>query len=283
MLSCQLNLQKFQLVFPTGDSIEALELKSTAIEVAKECAGSPIAVVTVANALKNKSLQVWKDALQQLRSSTSTNINGMNTKVYSSLELSYNFLESKEAKSFFLICCLLPKDYRISIQDFLKYGNSLGLFQEFNTLEDSRNKVRKLFHNLKASCLLLDSDIVGSVKIHEVFRDIGKYVASKEKHISIVRNGVDLEECMKEETLKICPAISLLYKDIHELHIGLECPELKFFLFFCNDPSMKIPDTFFEGMKQLKVLNLTNICFSSLPSSLLFLSNLQTCLDQCVL
>ncbi|RVW70682.1 Disease resistance protein [Vitis vinifera] len=79
-----------------GDSIENPELQPIAVDVAKECAGLPIAIVTVAKALKNKNVAIWKDALQQLESQTSTNITGMETKVYSSLKLSYEHLEGDE-------------------------------------------------------------------------------------------------------------------------------------------------------------------------------------------
>uniref|UniRef100_F6H631 Uncharacterized protein n=1 Tax=Vitis vinifera TaxID=29760 RepID=F6H631_VITVI len=64
-----------------GDSIENPELQPIAVDVVKECAGLPIAIVTVAKALKNKNVSIWKDALQQLNSQTSTNITGMETKV----------------------------------------------------------------------------------------------------------------------------------------------------------------------------------------------------------
>ncbi|KAJ9682575.1 hypothetical protein PVL29_018489 [Vitis rotundifolia] len=83
-----------------GDSIENPELQPIAVEVAKECAGLPIAIVTVAKALKNKNVSIWKDALQQLKSQTSTNIIGMKTKVYSSLKLSYEHLEGDAYFSF---------------------------------------------------------------------------------------------------------------------------------------------------------------------------------------
>ncbi|XP_010660269.1 disease resistance protein RUN1-like [Vitis vinifera] len=63
-----------------GDSIENPELQPIAVDVVKECAGLPIAIVTVAKALKNKNVSIWKDALQQLNSQTSTNITGMETK-----------------------------------------------------------------------------------------------------------------------------------------------------------------------------------------------------------
>ncbi|KAJ9682444.1 hypothetical protein PVL29_018374 [Vitis rotundifolia] len=80
-----------------GDSIDKQDLQAIVINVAKECAGLPIALVTVAKALKNKSVSIWKDALQQLKRSMPTNIRRMDAMVYSSLELSYKHLHGDEA------------------------------------------------------------------------------------------------------------------------------------------------------------------------------------------
>ncbi|KAK9266004.1 hypothetical protein L1049_027098 [Liquidambar formosana] len=152
-----------------GDLVEALELKPAAIEVAKDCASSPIIVVTVANALKDKSVQVWKDALQQLRSfaTPTNNINGMDPKVYSSLKLSCSTLESEEAKSLFFLCSLLPIDYRISIQDLLKYAK--GLPREIGQLTllrllDLRNcsKLKAIPYNVLASLSQLEDLNMGN-------------------------------------------------------------------------------------------------------------------------
>ncbi|KAF3447817.1 hypothetical protein FNV43_RR08522 [Rhamnella rubrinervis] len=47
---------------------------------------------------------------------------------------------------------------------------------------------------------------------------------------------------------------------------------------------LHIPHNFFKEMKELKVLDLTNLCIPSLPPSIQFVTNLQTlCLDQCEL
>ena len=47
---------------------------------------------------------------------------------------------------------------------------------------------------------------------------------------------------------------------------------------------MKIPNSFFEGMKQLKVLDFTRLQLTSLPSSFHCLTNLGTlCLNECKL
>ena len=77
------------------------------------------------------------------------------------------------------------------------------------------------------------------------------------------------------DELQTCTKISLAYNDICELPIGLVCPELELFLFYHTiDYHLKIPETFFEEMKKLKVLDLSNMHFTSLPSSLNCLTNL---------
>uniref|UniRef100_A0A2N9H7S8 NB-ARC domain-containing protein n=1 Tax=Fagus sylvatica TaxID=28930 RepID=A0A2N9H7S8_FAGSY len=51
-----------------GDLPEPLNLRPTMVEVVEECAGLPIAITTVANALKNqKNPKVWKDALRTVK------------------------------------------------------------------------------------------------------------------------------------------------------------------------------------------------------------------------
>ncbi|WRX25389.1 NB-ARC - like 10 [Theobroma cacao] len=71
-----------------GDSVESVELRSTAIEVANRCARSPLAIATVARALRNKSLFAWKDALRQLQRPSSKNFIGISADIYSAIELS---------------------------------------------------------------------------------------------------------------------------------------------------------------------------------------------------
>ena len=95
-----------------------------------------------------------------------------------------------------------------------------------------------------------------------------------------------LVEWPGEDDMKMCTSIFVFNRDIHELPGRLECPELRCLYVYAKDRegSFKISDTFFKGMRKLKVLDLTHMRLSSLPSSLILLTNLQTlCLDQCVL
>ena len=260
-----------------GDSIEEPDLRPIATEVAKECAGLPIAIVTLATALKNKSLSVWKDAMQQLKTRTLPNISGMETKVYSSLKMSYDCLEGDDVKSFFLLCGLLS-NYNL-IRDLLKYGVGLQLFEGTNTLEEARDRIDALVERLQSSNLLLHTEDKEIVRMHDVIRNVALEIASKEHHESTFQKG---GWSKANDELK---KFSMKYVDVCELPGGLVCPKLEFFVCFLNaNSAMEIPNTFFEGMKQLKVLDFTHMNLRWLPSSLQCLENLRTlCLDSCEL
>uniref|UniRef100_A0A2C9V2W0 Uncharacterized protein n=1 Tax=Manihot esculenta TaxID=3983 RepID=A0A2C9V2W0_MANES len=258
-------------------------LHSVATEVAKKCAGLPVLIVTVARALKNKDLHEWKLALKEL---SRVDNEGIQAKVYSALELSYNHLASHEAKSLFLLCAQIAQG-DIRIRDLLIYSMGLDLLRSKYTVEDARNRVDKLVSNLKASCLLLDCNKNGYVKMHDVVRDAALSIASKSQHLLTFR---DIEsKIWPNRDLKNCSRIYLPYCEIDQLPERLECPELELLVLgrgniHSEGPDLKISDLFFEGITKLKVLRFTGMCLWSLSPSLGYLTNLLTlCLDGCVL
>ncbi|GMY21227.1 probable disease resistance protein At4g27220 [Fagus crenata] len=294
LLSCEMGTQKnFGLGVLTeeeawnlfekmaGDSVKDPNLRSTATEVAKECAGLPIALVTVSKALKDKSLYEWKDALKQLR--RPGHLSQMQSTIYSSIELSCSHLESEEAKTFFLLCS--ESGYIIGYLDMLKYCYGWGLFPNINTLEEARNRLHREVRNLRDSSLLLDCPNTHEhFHMHDVVRDAAILIASKDEHnIFLVSDDRELKQLMDMDALKRCMALSISGIDIHELPNEMECPELRFLCVNGGDKSLQIiPETFFDGMRKLKVLDFTQMKLSSLPSSLHLLSNLTTlCLDFC--
>ncbi|KAL5807586.1 hypothetical protein ACOSQ4_030319 [Xanthoceras sorbifolium] len=267
-----------------ADPAKQSDFNLIAIEIIRYCAGLPIAIATTANALKNKILSDWKDALDQLRRSNPRHIKGMDTKVYSAIELSYNLLESEEAKSLFLLCGLVHAGGSVSSDYLLRYGTGLGLFENVTTLEEGRNRVQMLINNLKARCLLLDGFEKRFVKMHDIVHAVAVSIASTNKLMFNIQNVTNLKEMLEERLPKDATAISLPYKDISLLPERLEYSKLNLFFLFMTDISLQIPEAFFEGMKELKVLDLGNIDLLSLPSSLHGLTKLQTlCMDECLL
>ncbi|XP_034707960.1 probable disease resistance protein At4g27220 isoform X3 [Vitis riparia] len=269
----------------TAGSIENPELQPIAVDVAKECAGLPLAIVTVATALKGeKSVSIWEDARLQLKSQTSTNVTGLTTNVYSSLKLSYEHLKGVEVKSFFLLCGLISQNY-IHIWDLLKYGVGLRLFQGTNTLEEAKNRIDTLVDNLKSSNFLLETGHNAVVRMHDLVRSTARKIASDQHHMFTLQNTtVRVEGWPRIDELQKVTWVSLHDCDIRELPEGLVCPKLE--LFGCygvnTNSAVQIPNNFFEEMKQLKVLDLSRMQLPSLPLSLHCLTNLRTlCLDGC--
>ncbi|KAF5463488.1 hypothetical protein F2P56_019398 [Juglans regia] len=261
-----------------GDSFkDQPAARRIATEIAKKCEGLPIALVIVSKALKNKSLGEWKDTLRRLKTPAPENITGMLGKIYSPIEVSYNNLESPELKSLFLLCAQLP--YFLFYRDLLIYSYGYGLSHGINTLEEARDTQDTLLRKLKDSCLLLERS--DGFCMHDLVRDVAIIIASKERNMFVMRDGGGLKEWPDVDALKRCQAFSIFEQLPNEME--LECPELIFF-HISSKSSSQIPNTLFQGMEKLKVLDLTNMRLTSLPSSLLVLRNLQTlCLDDCML
>ncbi|XP_050277819.1 disease resistance protein At4g27190-like [Quercus robur] len=256
-----------------GDLAKKLNLQSTMVEVVKECAGLPIAITTVANALKNqKNPSVWKDALRQLKLADPMDIKEMHNKVYQSIKLSYNFL-TEEAQSLFLFCSLFEEDMVIPIA--LLWRILVGFFQDVYTMEEVRNRVHRLVESLKDSCLLLEGNGSGSFKMHDVIRDVAIYIADKDKEMLTIRSSNDSEKWSNMKNLKESIGIALFDVKFSDLPKRLEFPQLNFILLGCKGNSLAIPNHFFEGVKELKILVLFEARIS-LPSSLSSLHNLQT-------
>ncbi|GAY66203.1 hypothetical protein CUMW_246880 [Citrus unshiu] len=266
-----------------GDDVENRELKSTAIDVARACGGLPIALSTVAKALRGKSLHEWKNSLRELRTPSMVNFEGVSAETYSSIELSFNHLKGKQLKKIFLLGSLMGNG--IHTLDLFKYSMGLGIFKGVNKMEDARDKLYALVHELRDSCLLLEGDSNEEFSMHDVVRDVAISIACRHQHVFSVRNE-DVWDWPDEDALRKCNAISLRNNSNREFPEGLECPNLEFLYISLKDSSLEIniPENFFVGMKKLRVLDFTRMQFSSFPSSIDLLVNLHTlCLDQSAL
>lgn len=240
-----------------GDYIESdLELRSIAKQVLRECDGLPVAISTLGSALRQKTKPVWKDALGQLQKPFRGDIRGMKDNVYQTIRLSYDFVEREEAKSCFMLCCVYPESTDILIEDLVTHGLGLGLFQGIDSVEGGRDRVEALLDTLRSCYLLLDTDKKKRVRMHDVVRAVGLYIASDESGRGgtfLVRHGVALEGWPQRYT---CSSLIVT--------ANKSSPELLFLSGTDEEKrsSLEIPDTL-DGVEDLKVLDL------SVPSGLI--------------
>ncbi|KAL7186534.1 hypothetical protein ACSBR2_028299 [Camellia fascicularis] len=244
-------------------------LNCVAMEVARECQGLPLALVTVARALRDRYIEEWRAALQQLKKSKSVSIDDTEESVFSCLRLSYEYLRSDEMKLCFLLCCLFPEDHNIQIEDLARYSMGKRCLRDVDTMEEARRKTHEIIMHLKASCLLLDSDDEGCIKMHDMVRDLAISIASAENNAFLVRAGVGLKEWPTKETFDEYMCISLMTNNIKKLPQGLKFPKLQILLMGENEGFEELPDAWLRGMTTLRVLDLSErVCFRSLlPSS----------------
>ncbi|RWR82595.1 putative disease resistance protein [Cinnamomum micranthum f. kanehirae] len=265
-----------------GGVVDTLASHDLPRKVAKECGGLPVAIVTLGRALRNKDESSWKNALLELQRSNPVNIKDMNEKVFTSLEMSYKYLESEEAKSLFLLCSLFEEGYHISMNNLIRYGMGEGLFSNVNTLEEASFKVHALIGKLKASSLLLERESDNWVKMHDLVHIAATSIASRNGHGFFVKIGAGLKDWPEIENLKECKRISLAENNLESLPDSAVCPQLLTLNLELNESLRRIPERFFTGMKALRVLDLCTTNISSLPSSIKCLENIRTLwLDRC--
>ncbi|XP_039165090.1 probable disease resistance protein At4g27220 [Eucalyptus grandis] len=263
-----------------GEKVHNDEFRPLVDEALHRCAGLPLLLDAMAKQLKLASLPEWRDALKQIEWSTNEGISGVINKV---LQLSYDHLESEDAKSLLQLCVAYGVSMT-SIENLVRYGYGLGIFQKYSRMEEARDRMSTLIRTLQASSLLLDNEGTDGLKIHDLVHD---FVAQSvlRNHPLLVLKDKDMSTTqLQNERLKSCSALCFPYIDIKELPKELYCPELHIFLLFNNNISLEIPDSFFNSMKKLAVLHLTSVCITHSPTPFQFLENLHTlCLQHCLL
>ncbi|XP_028795134.1 probable disease resistance protein At4g27220 [Neltuma alba] len=262
-----------------GITNEDSELKSLATKIVQKCAKLPLAIEAAGKALKNSKNKVfWGNALQRFERQDMTEVLGP---VEISVKLSYDFLLSEE-KSIFLLCAHLGNDS--SIMYLVKYCIGLSIFKGVNTIKEAQDRANESIKKLKDSSLLLDTNSPDCITMHDMIRDAALIIAHKEEHF-FTQKYVKLDEWPRKDTFEKCTVVSLQYCDIIDgIPEDVNFPQLEVFHLDSKDPSMKIPDKLFEGMKELRALILTGIDLSKFPSSVKCLIKLRMlCLEQCVL
>ncbi|OMO71413.1 Disease resistance protein [Corchorus olitorius] len=263
--------QKNADLTPAESNNEHIDLE-LAREVARECRALPLAIVTVARALKRKSEDAWKLALNQLKECRHSDTIDFYEYIYTRLRISYDCLKD-QLKSCFLLCSLFPEDFDISIEDLTRYGIGLGLLPNDSSIDYARTSMRVNLQTLQNSALLLKGRKDNCVKMHDVVRDFGHWIMYKEKKLVLVRAGQGLKAWPRNVTFDSHMAISLMNNKIDRLPCGLQCPKLETLL-LSGDGSTKVSSEFFQGMKALRVVMLEGVLLSL--DGLHFMENLRT-------
>ncbi|KAL4386326.1 hypothetical protein GQ457_09G022620 [Hibiscus cannabinus] len=265
------------------DGYSSSSLIDVAKEVADECKGLPLAIVTVAKALRGESLDGWRAANQRLKDSRHLDNEHVFGEVYKLLKFSYDYLNKSnrqttenDIQSCFLLCSLFPEDDEIPIEMLVMCGIGVGLFSKAYSIEDKRREIVVALTNLQNSGLLLEADDGGrAVRMHDVVRDFAHWLTSMGENRFMVKDGLkewpNVGESLGSYTytamaLWNCSCLNHFPKTV-------EFPKLKT-LFLDGEDLGQVLGSDFEGMKALQFLFLSEVSFSL--EGLQSLTNLRT-------
>ncbi|KAG2724899.1 hypothetical protein I3760_01G039600, partial [Carya illinoinensis] len=265
------------------DVVTSEQIAPLAEAICKECKGLPLAIITMGAAMRGKTNpEVWKHALNQLHRSMPYAA-GVEEALYKPLKWSYDSLEGKDLKTCFLYYSLFPEDFSINIDELVWYRLAEGLIDDGENYEVFYSRGITLIENLKDACLLEDGSDEGTVKMHDVVRDVSVWIAStcsEDGSKSLVRAGNGLKKISATELSNSLKRVSFMDNDLEKLPDDsvIRCSEASTFL-LQNNPCLElIPEIFLERFKALRVLNFSRTNIKSLPDSLLQLDDLRALL-----
>ncbi|KAG5223898.1 disease resistance protein [Salix suchowensis] len=242
----------------------SLEVERIARDIARECAGLPLGVITMAGSLRGvDGLHEWRNTLKKLKESKSRD------DVFWILRCSYDQIHDFAQQQCFLYCALFPEDYRIEREQLIGYLIDEGIIKRMGSRQAAFDEGHTMLDRLEDVSLLerAGTYTMGrTVKMHDLIRDMAIQIL-QENSQAMVKAGVQLRELPdEEEWTENFTRVSLMHNKIREIPSSHSprCPTLSTLL-LCGNPLVTIANSFFERLHGLKVLDLSSTDIIKLP------------------
>jgi disease resistance protein RPS2 len=196
------------------------------------------------------------------------------------LKFSYERLKDEKLQQCLLHCALYPEDFKIGKQELIEHLIDEGIIERRNSRQAEFDRGYSMLKKLENACLLeggIDKyDGEKFVKMHDLVRDMVLRVASPQFKVEGHLGLEDFSDEGKwgEDLVKA----SLMYNNISRIppNASPMCPKLSTLLLQGNTSLKDVPDSLFEHLHGLNVLDLSNTIIESLPNSVSNLENLTT-------
>ncbi|CAJ2663188.1 unnamed protein product [Trifolium pratense] len=252
-------------------------------KIAKECKRLPVAISVIASSLKGHQHREhkWDVTLKSLKKPVSMHgVDDDKVGIYNLLKISYDNLKDEKAKGLFLLCSVFREDEENSIEVITRLCIGVGLLgEDYGSYDDARNLVVLAKDKLVDSCLLLE-DGEKCLKLHDLVREAAQWIANKEiqcvklfdeKQKSLVEKQTNIKYLLCEGKCKDLFSLEFDSLKLETLIVKVDREE--------EDKCIKVPDSFFENVIRLRVLNFSGIHFSqslSLPPAIQLLTNIRS-------
>jgi hypothetical protein len=247
------------------------EVEGIAKDIARECAGLPLGIITVAGSLRGVGdLHQWRDTLNKLRES---GYRDMDEKVFQVLRVSYDRLGDLTLQQCLLYCSLFPEDQEIEREELIGYLINEGIIKGMRSRGDAFDEGHRMLNRLEYVCLLESAQIkraIRGVKMHDLIRDMAIQILQKNSQV-MVKAASQLKELPDaEEWTENLTRVSFMQNEIEEIPSNYSpmCPNLSTLLLCKNEGLGFIANSFFEQLHGLRVLDLSWTCIEIVPDSI---------------
>ncbi|KAJ0428766.1 putative winged helix-like DNA-binding domain superfamily [Helianthus annuus] len=156
--------------------------------------------------------------------------------------MSYENLKEDDDKAIFLLSALFPYDFDIHTEDLLRYGWGSNFFKDVKTLPIARRHMKICVNNLIRANLLIESDQMGCVKMHDLVRAFVLSNFSKVKQASIVNH--DNMSALTKDTNKSYERILLKCTGMLEFPTDFIYPKLSLLILMDGNNLLNIRKIF---------------------------------------
>ncbi|KAL8170233.1 hypothetical protein V2J09_022037 [Rumex salicifolius] len=276
-----------------------------------KCGGLPLMINSLACELRSMSWSNWDVLSDKMVRHALLEVDESKEVPCAILELCNNFIQKGIKHKLFLLCCLIHEPGIFNLKKFffclpqltnfgdmwclaigvdvplgklMRYGIGFGLFED-----DLFTPFADWIHELRSLSLLLETK-PQHVKIHNVIQNVG--ISSLSQGDNILPVLMDVGTCWHtRKSYENCVAISMIPDSNYKFLVGLELDKLQAFLLKnksssslpCKPPGrmpdlniLDIPENFFEVMKNLKILEISDTKLEKIPLSIRYLKNLVT-------
>ncbi|GKV50074.1 hypothetical protein SLEP1_g56790 [Rubroshorea leprosula] len=259
------------------------DLESTLKDIVDECDGLPLALITVAGSLKEISeSRLWSVALNQLRECKRNVAGTDDADAFQILKFSYDRLKNQQIQYCFLYCALYPEDYKIPEEKIIENWIDEGFIDEMEHRQSMKDEGYGILQKLEDNSLLelIKDDFTGAcVRMHDLIRDMALDIIRMSPQF-LIEAGKALKELPeKVKCVEGVEKVSLMHNYIEEIPSSLAFSTRLTTLLLAHNSLSTIPESVFEHMPELKILDLSfNWRLSSLPNSVSKLVKLTTLL-----
>jgi disease resistance protein RPS2 len=253
--------------------------------VARECACLPLVIEKIATTCRvyEENFESWENGLDRLPRFSEHKFQGMD-ELINFLEFCYNELGDEDKKFCFLYGALYPEDCEICIDHLLECWKAEDFIRNANEFRKARKKGWNILDELIRLSLLERSEKMNHVRMNKVVWRMAHKISEENNDFKIlVQPGKELQEAPIEVKWQQANRISLMDTKLCTLPEKPCCKSLLTLFLQRNFSLEVIPESFFELMQNVRVLDLHDTRITSIPSSISSLTCLKALyLNSCI-